>query len=143
MEVGTVLVIGGIVVVACAAGYFAYKKVSANSEDTTLSSIVNENANDQLVVDTLSGSDLTPWFKEKNADGKYENVILYPTEQNLQKFHISIPKGVKNNDDPLLLQLLLDSSKGNIVLMRSVTFEKMSQSLSDMLEKNDGCIFIK
>ncbi len=141
MEEETIIIAGAAVAVIGVVGFLCYKAISKASQNVNLTDVINENADEQLVVDKLTGVDLTPWFKEKNAGNKYINAILYPTEQNIKKFNI--PNGVELNDGHLLIQMLFDESAQKMVLMRSVAFEEMDESLSDMLEKNDGIIFIK
>lgn len=141
MEKETIIIAGAAVAVIGIVGFLCYKAISKASQNVNLTDVINENADEQLVVDKLTGVDLTPWFKEKNAGSKYTNAILYPTEQNIKKFNIL--NGVKLNDGHLLIQMLFDESTQKMILMRSVVFEEMDKSLSDMLEKNDGIIFIK
>ena len=141
MEKETIIIAGAAVAVIGIVGFLCYKAISKASQNVNLTDVINENADEQLVVDKLTGGDLTPWFKEKNVGSKYTNAILYPTEQNIKKFNIL--NGVELNDGHLLIQMLFDESAQKMILMRSVVFEEMDKSLSDMLEKNDGIIFIK
>ncbi len=141
MEEETIIIAGAAVAVIGVVGFLCYKAISKASQNVNLTDVINENADEQLVVDKLTGVDLSPWLKVKNAENKYINAILYAAEQNIKKFNI--PNGVELNDGHLLIQMLFDESAQKMVLMRSVAFEEMDESLSDMLEKNDGIIFIK
>lgn len=140
MDVSTLLVAGGAaVVVAGTIGFMLYKKYSGTSEK--LSDLVNQTTDEQLVVDKLRGSDLTPWFRQKNAEKKFKNVILYPDQNNIAKFNL--PQNVEEDTGNMLIQALFDESNNKIILSRSVMFESIDNSLEEILKKNDGMIIVE
>ena len=139
MESSTLFIIGGAVVVAGAIGFMCYKKCSGTTEK--LSDLVNQTTDEQLVVDKLRGSDLTPWFRQKNADKKLKNVILYPTQNNIAKFNL--PQNVENDTGNMLIQALFDEANNKVVISRSVMFESMDTSLAEILQNNDGMIIVE
>lgn len=84
MEIGTMCIIGGAAIAAGIIIYACTKK--SNSSSSTLTEVFTGATDEQLVVDHLSGKDLTSWFREKNPTQSYMNVILYPNEKTLRSF---------------------------------------------------------
>lgn len=128
-----IIVFGGVVGISC------YGIMFKNS--TKMAEVIDRISDDQLVVDKLYGKDLSAWFKEKNPNNQYANVIIFPTEKNISQFHI--PKSIKFNGGNQIVQILFDETTQKIILLRSVLFENLDAALHDMLEKNNGVIFIK
>ncbi|MGN0606599.1 MAG: hypothetical protein ACI4JM_08765 [Oscillospiraceae bacterium] len=139
MDTSTVCIIGGAVIIAGIVGYYCYKKYG--SEPTNLTDMFTEVTDEQLVVDKVCGKDLAAWFKVKNADKKYSNVILYPNEKNIEQF--KLPKNIVDNSGNLIVQVIYNEKTGKPVVCRSVLFEEIDSSLANMLEKNNGMIIVE
>lgn len=142
MEVSTICIIGGAVVVAGVVGYACYKKY-AKSEDSPakMTDVFNTSTDEQLVVDNLDGRSLTSWFRAKNPEKKYSNVILYPSLKNINQFNL--PKNIEVDAGNMVIQAIFDDKADKVVLCRSVMFETMESNLSNMLEQNDGMIIVE
>ena len=108
MEIGTMCIIGGA---AIAAGIIMFTGAT----------------DEQLVVDHLSGKELTSWFREKNPTQSYTNVILYPNEKNIAQFHL--PKNIINNAGNLIVQAVFNEKTDQVVICRSVLFESIDDKL--------------
>lgn len=139
MEASTFFIVGGAIAVAGVIGFMCYKNHSGSSEKLT--DLVNHTTNEQLVVDKLTGSDLTPWFRQKNADKKFKNVVLYPNKKNIAKFNL--PQNVEEDMGNMLIQALFDENNNKIILSRSVMFESMDTALAEILKTNDGMLIVE
>ncbi|MBQ5989217.1 MAG: hypothetical protein IJL67_06955 [Oscillospiraceae bacterium] len=139
MDTNDCVIIGGVAIVAVAICYAAYKVLSKKSGD--YSEIIKDVAEEQLVVDKLSGSDLTPWFKKNNPNGKLKNVLIQPNNSNLQKFHL--PKNINCNNENMIVQILYDEIKEKVIKIRVIEFEELTSSMAEIFNNNDGVIFIE
>ena len=139
MEIGTMCIIGGAAIAAGIIIYACSKK--SNSSSSTLTEAVAGATDEQLVVDHLSGKDLTSWFREKNPTQNYMNVILYPNEKNIAQFHL--PKNIINNAGNLIVQAVFNEKTNQIVICRSVLFESIDDKLSNTLAQHDGIVIVE
>lgn len=134
-------VIGGVALAALIflALYESYKSKN-HSEPTTVTDMVNDIADEQLVIDHLDSKDLTSWFKQKNPNGSRKNVLIYPNEKNVTS--IKLPASIKLGEEKTIIQALLDADD-NVVLCRSVIFTSINANLEKLFEENDGIIIVE
>ncbi|MCD7810948.1 MAG: hypothetical protein LUG91_03695 [Ruminococcus sp.] len=139
MSIGTFCVIGGIGAAVIIAALLASKR--STGSETTLSEVISEKSDEQLVVDTLNPSDLTKWFRLKNPEKKFSNVIIFPNEKNIALF--KLPKGMVNDTHNTILQVLFDKKANKIILYRTVVFEHINAELLKKLNENDGTLVVE
>lgn len=134
-------VIGGVALAALIflALYESYKSKN-HSEPTSVTDMVNNIADEQLVIDHLDSKDLTSWFKQKNPNGSRKNVLIYPNEKNVAS--IKLPASIKLGEEKTIIQALLDADD-NVVLCRSVIFTSINANLEKLFEENDGIIIVE
>ena len=112
---------------------------SKEKQEKTVSDVFNDISKEQLVVDELNSSDLTSWFKAKNPKGNKKNVLFYLNEETIKKF--KFPKDIKLTEKTII-QALCDKND-DIVLCRSIFYEKMNPHLEEIFKKSDGIIIIE
>jgi uncharacterized protein (UPF0333 family) len=134
-------VIGGTALagISLFALYEAYHSKNS-SKPTSVTDLISDMADEQLVVDHLDAQDLTSWFKTKNAKGEYKNVLIYPTEANMSNFNL--PAGIDLGTDKTIVQALLNKND-DIVLCRAVLFTSINAKLEQLFNKNDGVLIIE
>lgn len=134
-------VIGGVALAAIIflALYENYKSKNHN-KPTSVTDMVNDIADEQLVIDYLDSKDLTSWFKQKNPTGSQKNVLIYPNEKNITS--LKIPTSIKLGVEKTIIQALLDTND-NIILCRSVIFTNINSNLEKLFEENDGIIIVE
>ena len=103
---------------------------------------------DQLVVSQLSSSDITGWFKEKNPDGKFTNIVMLANSETLNK--MKLPSDTIKTCEELLsesknvvIQAIFDKEKDEVVLTRAVIFDTMSEKLGKLLNDNNGVLILE
>jgi len=134
-------IIGGVALAAIIfyALYEAYRKQN-NEEPSSVSDLVNNMADEQLVVDHLEPKELTSWFRTKNADNSKKNVLIYPNLCDMNSF--KLPENIELDADNIIIQALLDKND-NIFLCRSVIFSDISEKLQQIFKDNDGVIIVE
>lgn len=134
-------VIGGVALAALIflALYENYKSKN-HGEPASVTDMVNDIADEQLVIDHLDSKDLTSWFKQKNPNGARKNVLIYPNEKNMTS--MKLPTSIKLGDEKTIIQALLDADD-NVVLCRSVIFTSINSNLERLFEENDGIIIVE
>lgn len=103
---------------------------------------------DQLVVSELSSSDITSWFKEKNPDGKFTNIVMLVSDETLSK--MQLPAEVVNkcsdflaDSKNVILQAIVNNDTDKVELTRSVIFDTISEKLGKLLRDNNGVLIIE
>lgn len=113
------------------------------NESSTLSEMVNDISDEQLVADCLEPDSLTTWFRKNNTDKSLKNVLIYPYKANLKdKKILKLLKAKEKNSKNLIIQVLLNN-KNDIVLCRSVEFEEIVPNLDKLFDENNGIITVE
>lgn len=113
------------------------------NESSTLSEMVNDISDEQLATDRLEPDSLTTWFRRNNTDNSLKNVLIYPYKANLKDKKISkLLNAKETNSKNLIIQVLLNN-KNDIVLCRSVEFEKIVPNLDKLFDENNGIITVE
>lgn len=113
------------------------------NESSTLSEMVNDISDEQLVADCLEPDSLTTWFRKNNTDNSLKNVLIYPYKANLKdKKILKLLNAKETNSKNLIIQVLLNN-KNDIVLCRSVEFEEIVPNLDKLFDENNGIITVE
>ena len=113
------------------------------NESSTLSEMVNDISDEQIATDRLEPDSLTTWFRRNNTDNSLKNVLIYPYKANLKDKKISkLLNAKETNSKNLIIQVLLNN-KNDIVLCRSVEFEKIVPNLDKLFDENNGIITVE
>lgn len=108
-----------------------------------LTDMVNDIADEQLVVDSLEPEILTSWFRKNNPDCNLKNVLVYPNKADLEDKKIAKILGTEDfKADSLIIQVMLDK-RNNVTRCRSVEFEEIAPKLEELFESNDGVMIVE
>ena len=133
-----VVIVGGACI-GIALGRYLYKKyysVGTSGEKVDIESLCD----DECVVDEVTASTLTGWFKANNADNVFENVVILPTKKNMDLYKIT--NFVKDIPQNSLFQIIYDDKKDAIQRFRLINYGTIQKKLNDILEEADGVLII-
>lgn len=96
---------------------------------------------EQLVVEYLSGDELSKWFKENSElDGEGVNkIIAYPTKDVINGLGYEFNSELDTNKS--MIQLFYNTEAEEIVKMRFISFAEIDSKLEELLKK-DGMLVI-
>lgn len=123
------LLVGAIGAAAAVVGLLIYKKIS--SEKTLYET-------EKIVVDELTVGEVKEWFDSKLKNTYQSGVLFVPTKENAEKWNVKI-----STNDKVLLQIVFDSQKDEIIAYREIMFNQMSDKMQAMLDENNGTVVIK
>lgn len=134
------IIAGGL----AAAAVIAFILIKCRGEKKDISSATD----DQLVVTQLASSDITSWFKEKNPDGKYTNIVMLAnsdslSKMNLPKESVNAYKELIENSSNVVIQALVDKGSDDVILTRAVLYDTMSEKLEKLFNDNNGVIILE
>lgn len=97
---------------------------------------------DQLVVENLSGDELSKWFRENAMlDSKDINkIIAYPTKEVLNGIGYEFNNELDTQKS--IIQIFYNTDKEKILKLRFISFAEIDSKLKDMLEK-EGMVVIE
>lgn len=123
---GAVPIIAGAVAAGAVIAVIKYK--SAVKEPQNI---------EKIYVDEVNLGELKSWFSGKlNEDGA-KGLILRPTKENLQKFHIPLKES-----DHILVQAVYSVKKNEILAYREVSFSEIGNKLSTLLDADGGAFIV-
>lgn len=134
------IIAGGL----AAAAVIAFILIRCRGEKKDISSATD----DQLVVTQLTSSDITGWFKEKNPDGKYTNIVMLAnsdalTKMNLPKESVIAFRELIENSSNGVIQAIVDTNNDDVILTRAVIYDTMTEKLEKLFNDNNGVIILE
>ena len=136
-----IFVIGGVAVVAVIVAM-----ILANKKGDKASIV--DSMDEQLVVIDLRADDIKSWFKQKNPDDKYTNIVMRMTAENLKSVNVSeenraaLESAVKDAEK-CIIQAVVDNEADEIVSCRAVVYENISEKLDTLLTENNGVLILE
>lgn len=117
---------GGVVVVAAVIAAIHYQMVHKDDESI-----------ESVFIDELNMGEIKKWFIEKITVDSLKGVVFYPTKENIEKW------GVKMQEqENMLIQLVYNQDKNEVVAYRKIAFAELSLELKKLLNTNGGTIVI-
>lgn len=122
---------------------------NAKSNGKKGSEIISDSMDEQLVVENLNSSDLTSWFKSKNADGKNTNVIMYLSKEAISTLKMSQKSkqdliDLLEDSDKIILQAIVSKNDdAQIIISRAVIFNSIAEGLESLLNENNGVLIVE
>ena len=122
---------------------------NAKSNGKKGSEIISDSMDEQLVVENLNSSDLTSWFKSKNADGKNTNVIMYLSKEAISTLKMSQKSkqdliDLLEDSDKIILQAIVSKNDdAQIIVSRAVIFNSIAEGLESLLNENNGVLIVE
>ena len=135
------LITGGVVIAAAVIAFLVIRSKNGKTD-------ITQTADDHLVVSELSASNITSWFKEKNPNGKYTNIVMLANNETFSKMNVSAE--IRESCNMLLgeaknvvLQATFDDENDAVVMTRAIAFETMSEKLQKLFTENNGIIILE
>lgn len=95
---------------------------------------------DSIYIDELNVGEIKKWFADKVVKDTLKGLVLYPTEENITKWKLKIDASQQGN---MLIQVIYDESKEEIVAYREIVFSSLSPKLKELLDSNGGVFVIE
>ena len=136
-----IFVIGGVAVVAVIVAM-----ILANKKGDKASIV--DSMDEQLVVIDLRADDIKSWFKQKNPDDKYTNIVMRMTAENLKSVNVSEEnraalESASKDAEKCIIQAVVDNEADEIVSCRAVVYENISEKLDTLLTENNGVLILE
>lgn len=93
---------------------------------------------ERAFLDEISVSEVKKWFSEKMTSDSEVGVLLYPTEENIEKWNLEISK-----NDKIIIQLVFNQETNEVVDYREIAFSTMSDQLKKLLDDNGGSVVLE
>lgn len=93
---------------------------------------------EKIFVDELNMGEIKKWFVEKIKNDSVKGVVFLPTKENVDKWNVKMPE-----QDNVLIQLIYDEIKGEVIAYREVGYAEMSEKLKELLNSNGGTLVIE
>lgn len=144
MQDKTILLVGGIACLSLAALVTVLYLRSKARTVQTLADVTDE----QLTVVQLNGSDLAEWFKRKNPNGQYTNLVVQwngeqtPGTSNLSEETRKSLDSAMRDFGKGLIQVIATKDGETIISCRAVQYEMLGKSLDKLLKDNGGVFIV-
>lgn len=119
------------------------KKGKQDDKKFSLSDLIDE----QLVVTELSGFDVASWFRSKNPNGNYTNLVVLANSVTLKRLKLPTESVNFFNEllrkfDKVIVQAIFDEKNDELISIRVVVFDTLTDSFKNVLNNNNGFMIV-
>lgn len=133
-------IVGGIVVGAIVTALILKKCIGGKRSRTSV-------FDEKFVTTELSNYEISDWFKRKNPNKKYVNVVMLASMEVLDNVRLfgesrRLFEKILEENPNVILQAVVDKNTDDVLITRAVIFDSMSIKMKELFDRANGVLII-